>query len=1442
MKVINRANSLWVIAGCALLCTLASNLNAQDTNVDWGTASDDQVILQAIEQTTPTPSNEIPAFANFYSAQHSPISAQPWPPLPGNVEQFNGWDLGSNIWVLDDLNFSYDLASSTQSGHSMMAMDDSGLNPPGDDGTNTIFPPDSPVEFDYGTNLWIAQETISGGNFTGIISNTIADVPYQLLLATNLASPQWVDGNIFVGSETTNWTPWSVPWSPTNNLFVNVLSLQESSGAGIPDWWLLKYYGQDTNVNIEALAPANDGWTIYQQYALGDSPYTWATPPPPIGLAVVYNPNTGNAAVSWAASPLATGYTVQRNNGLEENGTSESFTFSAGTTNFVDNSIPSQSVRDLAENGPQRLVYYSIQAQYSGSQNSEWSPAVWLQSWQEEMSASIVQGSEGDTYLAVNDLPPNTVALKLSAVQVSVSPSEQGSYYTNFDLAVTNSVNGLYAMDDYQVPIEADGHDDWYVQAVNANGSLGAAVPLDGYVPPPVGGTTNNWATPPFYDGRAQLKQNLIFLLRDPGIQPFSYDIQGQSGDPEGNLTQEPAGYAAAGYYDTLPSWNGYTMSTGGNGLDVYRPFFENYIFANFQFSPNDMYENGVSFYATNRLTPYASLDGLGYLLLTNTPPSLFQQPTTASQTIPAQLNDTQPLYSYPFDLVHNETNDDGFIVTTTTYNGSRIGDFTMQNPALNYFGIPIQSADAYFVDQDLNFQNESVSPGNSFLSYGAYVFPDTAQPQLQTVEYDFWNADSDTLPGNGGFSPTTPVQHFQITSAGGILNVAGYAKMAVQNGYPGVYGYLGQYFDQAYQIDTNGTVTTNSAGVLSPYGQFFDTQPGPVALVTQTDLDTGERGTDTVYALKLQLDVNHDGTMDLSSTGPDNTSEMEPYTFWCNNNFDRWKTDTDAKYGGQVIAKPLGVYYTEFEQDDQEDGASGYYPYPSTPDCNYLNASGNRQIPCTRDLEDFARLWICGVTSNLLASLPAGASATLSINSLPDSDEFLNPTNVPPFNNPGAPTIDLFVAADPDGGIGYQTNELTASNQIDLAQSPYIGRLGPGDSIQLNSLLNQVPFTHFIWCGVSNGIGQLTLTISNGTNILGQTSAYIQIEDIKQLYERWTVGNNYNALPTNVPSLTSEGLPAGVTAFQYPWPQQATPYFLFVHGYNMDDLNKDFFAQTAYKRLYWQGYQGRFGAFQWPTTVANITGPHFDQSEYESWNSGAGLLNLLVALNSEYSGQVYVMAHSHGNVATGEALRQATEQGLGQIVNTYVAAQAAVDSHTYDPTTPERSYAFNTPDCYGQYYIYGATNYFNGVTAAGTFVNFYNTNDWTMAPNVWQADENEKPDSGYGYDVYSDGEFSESEEGIYTDIYFPQDTYTIFAHCDQGHAYSVGAQPNVGGQFLTGTNYNQVNLPSVWPPDPANNDYRDHLWHSAEFRSDYPQRYLFWDEALFQMGLKTHL
>ena len=244
-------------------------------------------------------------------------------------------------------------------------------------------------------------------------------------------------------------------------------------------------------------------------------------------------------------------------------------------------------------------------------------------------------------------------------------------------------------------------------------------------------------------------------------------------------------------------------------------------------------------------------------------------------------------------------------------------------------------------------------------------------------------------------------------------------------------------------------------------------------------------------------------------------------------------------------------------------------------------NGYAYRAIPCTRDLEDFARLWVCGITTNLLAQLPSGSTVTLSWGDIG------NP-------NSGNPTIDLFAAADPDGGIGYQTNETVATAQINAIQCPYIGRLAPGGSIQLNAsqFANSWAGNHFIWCGVNYGNGGLNLTIADAnSNVLAQTTAYIQIVDIKQMYERYTVGDNPNVAPLTTPILASENLPAGRAVISN-IRHRRTPIrltFCMCMASTWPTWDKDRYAETEYKRLYWQGYQGRFGEFRWPTTVQGV-------------------------------------------------------------------------------------------------------------------------------------------------------------------------------------------------------------------------------------------------------------
>ena len=629
--------------------------------------------------------------------------------------------------------------------------------------------------------------------------------------------------------------------------------------------------------------------------------------------------------------------------------------------------------------------------------------------------------------------------------------------------------------------------------------------------------------------------------------------------------------------------------------------------------------------------------------------------------------------------------------------------------------------------------------------------------------------------------------------------------------------------------------MTTTNAGTVSPYGEFVASEPGPVALVTMPNYGENVQGTGIVQVVKLVLDVNHDGTMDLSANGPDNTTANTPYVFWANNNFDRFILDEDD-----------GVYY------DDDATPSGDYFTPNTivSDCNFHDGGGNRVIPCARDLQDFARLWIAGMTPNLLTNLPPGCTVSLN----------WGDTTSP---NPDNPTIDVFAAADTNGGIGYLTNSDIAETQTDPLACPYIGRMGPGSNLVLNAstFASNWAGNYFIWCGVSNGTGGLNLTIanSNGT-VLAQTTAYIQIVDIKQMYERWTVGDQPTIAPTTNIDFSTEGLVAGETAFEYPPPKDTnTTYILYVHGWNMSAYDKDRFAESAYKRLYWQGYHGRFGQFRWPTDydfqaslINAILQPHnYDSSEFNAWHSGQGLANLLQGLNGEYPGHVYLLAHSMGNVVAGEALRLASVEGMGQILNTYAGSQAAIPAHVYDASVTS-PYLINydhsahgipapgqpsTPNIYGNRMT-------NTVFATGRRISLYNVNDYALSPDSWCLDQELKPDVflGSGYYHYAGSTNDPAPWNHFEYIYDVggstsfdivnnlNDLYYVLGYAANPYSMALGTAP-----ISTFTSVDMTDPANhIWLPDTSGHNYADHFWHSAQFRGDCWQMWGYWNSLLY--------
>ena len=197
-------------------------------NVDWNSASDLQVMLQAVEMMPTVSAESVPMSGTFYSAQHSPGSPEPWPPLPGNLNGLAVWNLGDGVYLLDDhlVDYSMPLMSSSIVGGRMMAAD--GMAPPGGggggDGGGEFYSDSFNFNPDYGTNLWIANFALTPGDATGIISNTFADIEYELQYTTDLTQP-WQSANwFFYGSELTNWTPFNVPSvSPYQFVFARAL-------------------------------------------------------------------------------------------------------------------------------------------------------------------------------------------------------------------------------------------------------------------------------------------------------------------------------------------------------------------------------------------------------------------------------------------------------------------------------------------------------------------------------------------------------------------------------------------------------------------------------------------------------------------------------------------------------------------------------------------------------------------------------------------------------------------------------------------------------------------------------------------------------------------------------------------------------------------------------------------------------------------------------------------------------------------------------------------------------------------------------------------------------------------------------------------------------------------------------------------------------------------
>jgi hypothetical protein len=457
-------------------------------------------------------------------------------------------------------------------------------------------------------------------------------------------------------------------------------------------------------------------------------------------------------------------------------------------------------------------------------------------------------------------------------------------------------------------------------------------------------------------------------------------------------------------------------------------------------------------------------------------------------------------------------------------------------------------------------------------------------------------------------------------------------------------------------------------------------------------------------------------------------------------------------------------------------------------------------------------------------------------------------------------PAINIFRQFESEGGRAYLTDENVGYSQC---HGTYAKQLLTSNSSNIVSipreawpdLSNDNPVLHLLFEGREKGKGKLIIEVVYNQSVrFAFTPVFLNLVDVQDMYEKWTVGDsggpgvNYRVWPDATPSQT------GGQNLNMPKKRIEKDYFLFVHGWNMSAKDKDYFASTAFKRLWHQGYQGRFGAFSWPTFYFDTPAPsidNFDASEERAWSSASPLKWLIQKLGNTYSdggrSLVRLYAHSMGNIVASECLRQ------GAPVHTYISAQAALSAHAWDNRTESMSFTYglgpSTPDVYGYHWQVGATSephvwkkeqrptYLDSscMPSSTRYINHYNPLDWALSYGRWQLNQMLKPNIGYEYGANPSHDITSSTHRFYTfglgstwsDLMFPNDRFRVFSFCAESHSYAVGQDGATQGMFGM-----IVDLNADYSFGSA------HKGHSAQFRSFIQKRWTYWRSVLDDMQI----
>ncbi|NBB81374.1 MAG: hypothetical protein GVY36_18360 [Verrucomicrobia bacterium] len=412
-----------------------------------------------------------------------------------------------------------------------------------------------------------------------------------------------------------------------------------------------------------------------------------------------------------------------------------------------------------------------------------------------------------------------------------------------------------------------------------------------------------------------------------------------------------------------------------------------------------------------------------------------------------------------------------------------------------------------------------------------------------------------------------------------------------------------------------------------------------------------------TLLKVDVAVDNNRDG--EVSFDGTDVTTEEQPFRFWLND-------DSDITEIGE---SPSGVA-----------------------------DSADNEITTKRDLEDFTRL----------SFRAEGIEEQLKNGDIELGFKWKNASD--------SPSLKLYWSAMASGSKLYVEDDSEADLQMAADYKAALGTVSGSTATYIDKKvfedIDAEGAVHFLFEGVSEGKGQLvTMLKINGSESEGP-GEWIELLEIEKMYQ------TANATPTggfastlqntsSAPNYPSFGHSIE-SGFEAAWDetQNAT---VFIHGWRTSAEGSRMSAEIMFKRLWWEGYKGRFVYFRWPTLTGDYT---FSDSELRAWKYGESLKSLLSSgVLSGY--RKNVVAHSLGNVVVGGAIKR------GASFDTYVAMQAAIAAGCYDMNSSDTYFAAKvTPDLADP--DKGYRGYLSDTSIS--VINYYNPNDYALVAGTYST------------------------------------------------------------------------------------------------------------------------